>query len=88
MSRTASVIVPNSERLQAGFPTDGGVSMELVDGVPVLRASAAVQARIEALLDRQRDGSLSDAERDELEAYEILDDHLALVNRLARSRCA
>lgn len=88
MSRTASVIVPDSERLPASIPADGGVSVELVDGVPVFRASASVQARVEALLDRQREGLLSDAERDELDGYEILDDHLALVNRLARDGCA
>lgn len=60
--------------------------IELEDGVPVFRASTAVQQRIEALLERNRDGALSDAEREELDCYEALDDHFSLLNRLVRNQ--
>lgn len=60
--------------------------IDLEDGVPVFRASAAVQARIEALIDREREGELTADERDELDGYEALDDHFSLLNRLARNQ--
>ena len=84
MTRSASLATPRLERLPASLPLDGGISVELVDGFPVLRASAAVQARVEALLERPREGLITDAEREELDGYEALDDHLGLVNRLVR----
>jgi hypothetical protein len=74
------------DRLPASFPTDGAVHVELVDGVPVLRASNAVQQRVEHLLDLQREGALSDADREELDCYEALDDHFSLLNRLTRNQ--
>jgi hypothetical protein len=88
MSRPASLTAARLERLPSSLPIEGGVSVELIDGVPVLRASAAVQARVEALLDRTREGLITDAEREELDGYEALDDHLGLVNRLARDHRA
>ena len=59
--------------------------IDLEDGVPVFRASAAVPARIEALIDREREGVRSADERDELDGYEALDDHFSQLNRLARN---
>ncbi len=46
------------ERLPPSFPTEGAVRIELDDGFPVFRASARVQERVEALVDRQREGEL------------------------------
>ena len=74
------------DRLPASFPSDGAVHVELVEGVPVLRASAAVQQRVEHLLERSRAGGLSDADREELDCYEALDDHFSLLNRLTRNQ--
>ena len=74
------------DRLPASFPVEGAVHVELVDGVPMFRASAAVQQRIEHLLDLQREGALTDADRDELDCYEALDDHCSLLNRLTRNQ--
>lgn len=74
------------ERLPASFPVEGAVHVELVDGVPMFRASTAVQQRIEHLLDLHREGVLTDADRDELDCYEALDDHCSLLNRLTRNQ--
>lgn len=73
------------DRLPPTLPVDGAVHIDVVDGVPVFRASPEVEGRIEALLSKMRAGSLSDAERAELDGYEALDDHLSLLNRLARN---
>lgn len=86
MSRPTHLAPPHFERLPASFPADGAVHVELVDGVPMFRASTAVQARIEALLDLQKEGVLSAADREELECYEALDDHFSLLNRLVRNQ--
>lgn len=59
--------------------------IELVDGLPMFRASSTVQRRIEQLLDLQRDGMLTATDRDELDCYEALDDHFSLLNRLTRN---
>jgi hypothetical protein len=59
--------------------------MELVEGVPIFRASNIVQTRIEALLAKQQDDILSPAEEEELDFYEEVDDYLSFVNRMVRN---
>ncbi|WP_414553307.1 hypothetical protein [Anabaena sp. CCY 0017] len=71
--------LPNS------LPLDGAVCIELVEGVPIFRASSLVQGRIEALLIQQKESVLTSEEETELDEYEELDDYLSLVNRIIRN---
>lgn len=71
--------LPNS------LPLDGAVRMELMEGVPIFRASSLVQGRIEALLTKQKESTLTSEENKELDEYEHLDDYLSLVNRTVRN---
>ncbi len=71
--------LPNS------LPLDGAISIELVEGVPIFRASSLVQERIEALLTKQKEFALTSEEEKELDEYEELDDYLSLVNRTIRN---
>jgi hypothetical protein len=71
--------LPNS------LPLDGAVRIELVEGVPIFRASSLVQGRIEALLIKQKESALTPEEETELDGYEELDDYLSLVNRMIRN---
>jgi hypothetical protein len=59
--------------------------MELVEGVPIFRATSIVQTRIEALIVDRQDRVLSPAEEDELDCYEEVDDYLSFVNRMVRN---
>lgn len=67
------------------FPIDNAVGLDVRDGVPVLRASNSVQARIEALLQKQETQQLSVTESQELDVYVELDDLLSLLNRMTRN---
>jgi hypothetical protein len=71
--------LPNS------LPLDGAVRIELVEGVPIFRASNLVQGRIEALLIKQKESALTPEEETELDEYAELDDYLSLVNRIIRN---
>ncbi|MCG6136704.1 MAG: hypothetical protein MET45_19035 [Nostoc sp. LLA-1] len=71
--------LPNS------LPLDGAVRIELVEGVPIFRASSLVQGRIEVLLIKQKESGLTSEEETELDEYEELDDYLSLVNRIIRN---
>jgi hypothetical protein len=71
--------LPNS------LPIEGAVNIELVEGVPIFRASSTVQNRIETLLAKQKDSGLTPEEENELDKYEELDDYLSLVNRTVRN---
>ncbi|MCL1471462.1 hypothetical protein [Argonema antarcticum] len=71
--------LPNS------LPIEGAVRIELVEGVPILRASSTVQNRIETLLAKQKDSGLTTEEEKELDNYEELDDYFSLVNRTVRN---
>ncbi|MFM7578412.1 MAG: hypothetical protein ACKN9E_15380 [Microcystaceae cyanobacterium] len=73
------------ETLPASFPQDGSISLELIENIPLFRASQKVQSRIESLLAKQQESSLSQAEEEELDHYEELDDYLSLVNRTVRN---
>ena len=71
--------LPNS------LPLDGAVRIELMEGVPIFRASSLVHRRIEALLTKQKESALTSEENKELDEYEELDDYLSLVNRTIRN---
>ena len=71
--------LPNS------LPIEGAVRIELVEGVPILRASSTIQNKIETLLAKQKDSVLTAEEEEELDSYEELDDYFSLVNRLLRN---
>lgn len=72
-------------RLPSTLPLENAVRLELEDGVLIFRAASSVQARIEALLNKQRESGLTLDESEELDLYEDLDDYLSFVNRTARN---
>ncbi|HRJ44969.1 MAG: hypothetical protein KJZ86_07330 [Caldilineaceae bacterium] len=55
------------------------------EGILILRASRAVQTRIENLLERQRESGLNASEDAELDAYAKMDDYLSFFNRVSRN---
>jgi hypothetical protein len=73
------------EHLPNSLPLDGAVRIELVEGVPIFRASTTVTERIETLIACGRESSLTLDEENELDGYEELDDYLSLVNRIIRN---
>jgi hypothetical protein len=76
-------LLPKLNRLPIGL-LERAVGIALEEGVPVFRASSAVQERIEALLEKQVDGGLSEGEVQELDCYGEIDDYLSFVNRMVR----
>ena len=77
--------LPKLHHLPASLPLEGAVRLELQNGLPVLRASTAVQRRITALLRKQQETALSPEETDELDRYEEIDDYLSFLNRIVRN---
>ena len=73
------------DNLPPTFPFEEAISLELVEGIPILKASQKVQTRIENLLLKQQQTLLNPQEEDELDNYEDLDDYLSLVNRTIRN---
>jgi hypothetical protein len=78
-------LLPKLRSFPRNLPLEGAVRMELVEGVPIFRASNLVQTRIEALLAKQQDDILSPTEEEELDCYEDIDDYLSFVNRMVRN---
>lgn len=68
-----------------GIALESSIGIELAEGMPILRASGTIQNRINELLSKQQNGSLSIAEEQELDCYEEIDDYLSLVNRTMRN---
>ena len=71
--------------LPPGLRREGAINLEVEQGVIILRASKAVQDRIESLLNKQQTAKLTRAEKKELQQYEQIDDYLSLLNRLSRN---
>jgi hypothetical protein len=71
--------------LPTSLPIEGAVRIELEEGVPVFRASSAVQSHIEELLAKQQTMPLNSEEEHELDCYEEIDDYLSFVNRTLRN---
>lgn len=78
-------LLPKLKSLPVSLPAEGAVRIELEEGVPIFRASEAVQAQIEALLAKQQESFLSAQEERELDCYEEIDDYLSFVNRMVRN---
>jgi hypothetical protein len=75
----------NLRSLPQNLPLEGAIGLELVEGVPIFRASNIVQTRIELLIAKQQDEVLSQEEEEELNCYEEVDDYLSFVNRMVRN---
>lgn len=75
----------NLRSLPQNLPLEGAVRMELVEGIPIFRASNIVQTRIEVLIAKQQNEVLSIEEENELDCYEEVDDYLSFVNRMVRN---
>lgn len=78
-------IIPKLNRLPETLSRDGAVHLELERGIVIFRASAAVQERIDELVDKQKSDALTADEERELAGYEEIDDYLSHVNRLIRN---
>ena len=76
---------PKLNSLPTTLPIEGAVRIDLEEGIPVFRASSTVQSRIEELLTKQQNTSLSAEEEKELDCYEEIDDYLSFVNRTIRN---
>jgi hypothetical protein len=76
---------PRLQRLPVTLPIEGAVRLELQEGVPIFRASTAVQKRIATLLRKQQASELSTEEVEELDQYEEIDDYLSFLNRIVRN---
>ena len=84
----SSVLVkpfPELHTLPATLPLEGAVRIELQENIPIFRASAYVQERIETLLLKQQEASLTEEELEELNQYEEIDDYLSFLNRVVRN---
>ena len=79
------LILPQLENLRDTLPLEGAVRIELVEGIPMFRASTTVKNRIEELLDKQQNLPLNPEEEQELNLYEEIDDYLSFVNRTVRN---
>ncbi|MEG4943146.1 hypothetical protein [Microcoleus sp. F4-D5] len=79
------LILPKLENLRDTLPIEGAVRIELVEGIPIFRASTAVKNRIQELLDKQQTFPLNTEEEQELNLYEEIDDYLSFVNRTVRN---
>jgi hypothetical protein len=78
-------LLPKLRSFPQSLPLEGAVKIELVEGVPIFRASKIVQTRIEALLAKQQDDTLTPEEEEEFDCYEDIDDYLSFVNRTVRN---
>lgn len=85
MSQALEHQIPKLHGLPLTLPRDGAVQLELEEGVLIFRVSNTVQDRIESLVHKQREASLSPDEAKELEQYEDIDDYLSFTNRLLRN---
>jgi hypothetical protein len=59
MSQALEHQIPKLHGLPLTLPRDGAVQLELEEGILIFRISDAVQDRIESLLNKQRDDTLS-----------------------------
>lgn len=67
------------------MPDEGAINIVLVEGIPIFRASSAVQERVETLLAKHGEQGLTEAETEELDRYQDIDDYLSYLNRLVRN---
>ena len=79
-----STIVPITA-LPKNLPLDGAIAITLQDGVMIFHASQNIQERIENLLDKREETSLTETEEQELDDFAAIDDYLSFVNRMIRN---
>ncbi|MEG4086531.1 hypothetical protein [Microcoleus sp. POL10_C6] len=79
------LILPKLENLRDTLPIEGAVRIELVEDIPIFKASTTVKNRIQELLDKQQTFPLNPDEEQELNLYEEIDDYLSFVNRTVRN---
>ena len=77
--------LPHLQTLPASLPLEGAVRIELVEGVPIFKASGWVQERVETLLEKNEAGQLTSVEEKELDLYEEIDDYISFINRTVRN---
>jgi len=77
--------MPKLKTLPKSLPLERAIRIELKEGVPVFKASAIIQERIEELLTKQKELTLNKKENHELSLYEELDDYLSFANRIIRN---
>lgn len=85
MNNTLEYPLPNLQTLPASLPIEGAVRIELVEGVPIFKASTSVQERIKALLAKNQDEGLTAEDEVELDLYEEIDDYFSFINRTVRN---
>jgi hypothetical protein len=73
------------ENLSPNILLEGSICIELVEGIPIFKASTVIQDRISELLTKQQDSFLNADEEQELDGYEEIDDYLSFVNRTVRN---
>ena len=79
------LLLPKLQNLPKTLPIEGAVRIELVEGIPIFRASSNVQNRIEELLNKQQTSQLNYDEEQELDLYEEIDDYLSFINCTVRN---
>ena len=79
-----SIIAP-LPTLPKNLPLDGAIAITLQDGVMIFHASQNIQERIENLLDKREETSLTETEEQELDDFAAIDDYLSFVNRMIRN---
>ena len=78
--------LPKIKNLPKSLPMESAVRIELSEGIPVFMASLPIQNRIEDLLFKQREYSLTEDEEKELLLYEELNDYLTYANLIMQNK--
>jgi hypothetical protein len=81
---TATYSLPSLRRLPASWPVENAIRIDMEDDTPVMRASGAVQSRIEELLLKQHASQLTAVE-EELDRYEEINDYISFLNCIVRN---
>lgn len=79
------LLLPKLQNLPNSLPIEGAVRIELIERIPIFRASNIIQSRIEELLEKQQTSLLNSEEEQELDLYEEIDDYLSFINRTVRN---
>lgn len=79
------VQLPKIRNLPKSLPMESAVRIELSEGIPVFKASSAIQNRIADLLFKQRENGVTEDEEKELLLYEELNDYLTFANLLMQN---
>jgi uncharacterized protein YnzC (UPF0291/DUF896 family) len=75
----------NLENLPEELLKENAVRLEIEQGVLIFRATEKIRNRIAELLEKEKNSTITEKEREEFNAYEEIDDYLSHVNRLIRN---